>query len=183
MSFLLASMRWPVTFVLLLGGILHVFAILALPQNATKTRHYQLCMNNSVCRDRYMQAASNVSGNMSPVRFAREISALSFKIDVMLGGGEHAARLSSSDRQSLYEMILQKTVLDEDRCPPNSYWYWEDASQRGTCRCYIDRDCRSFTTAVCQDTTHASVFVLGIIFAVLILIDIIVHIVTDRYTQ
>lgn len=168
------------------AGRLAVFLLLgclaSLQGARANDNDYRLCMNNSICRDRYLQSAS--SGReilLSGTRFVRDTKGLANKMSLLAGSQD--ATLSPGDRMRLYELILLKTVFDEDRCPPNSYWRWSEETNQGECRCQIDRDCRVITTAVCHDTTHAAVFILGIILALLIVVDIFVRIIVDRYTK
>jgi len=142
---------------------------------------YDLCMGNSVCRDRYLQSASVEPEAMSQIRFEREMIGITSRMSLLVGN--QSETMENDDKMQLYEMILHKVVFDEDRCPPNSFWRWSQVDNRGECQCYIDRDCRATVTAVCHDTTHPAVFILGFIFVILIVLDIVVRIVTDRYTK
>lgn len=154
---------------------------------------YENCMSAAVCRNLYGQSAflNNNSvdphstgvltyalgQNVSLVRFEREMESRELKMEVLLG----ALPLDISERIELYEAILIKALLDESKCPPNSYWSWSPEEKKHICRCFIDRDCRTSTTTICHDTTHPAIFILLAFASLLLLIDIVVRIVTDRY--
>jgi hypothetical protein len=176
-------------------SVLIVFGIMAdlLHVSATVLEDYALCMNNSICRQLYLQSASPqfkttqvITGMRNDQwqreRFLYDSHSVDMKMNLLVGSVQ-APLLSTDQRLRLYELILHKKIFSEDQCPPNTFWRWSATSEKGECACYLDRDCRVETTAVCSDVVIHAHLVLTIIFIVLVVVSIIVRTMVDRYAQ
>jgi hypothetical protein len=163
------------------------------------TTDYQLCTQHTLCRDLYAQSWSDAR-RTTPLeaRFAKESKGTNAKMVALLSARNNpGVSLSLSNNTTaltntpldileklrLYELIIAKALMDENKCPPNTYWYWSDQLHKGECRCHVDRDCRVITTTVCHDTTNPTLFILIAVLIVEVLVLIIARLVTDRYTR
>lgn len=68
-------------------------------------------------------------------------------------------------------LIIGKLTLDSQRCPPNTYWQWDEAENVARCTCFFDRDCSQETTELCQDDIHPILLATMILIAVLIVFN------------
>jgi hypothetical protein len=80
---------------------------------------------------------------------------------------------------TIARLIIGKLALDPRRCPPNTYWYWNDDTNSSECNCYMDRDCTEAATVLCQDNLHGIILIVLIAVAVLIVVNIIIRMAYD----
>lgn len=112
----------------------------------------------------------------SPEIFEREIQ------DYLSGPKVQALGLLADgnrlgEEEAIARIILGRLVLTESRCPPNTYWRYDEVTQKGECHCFVDRDCSTTATLVCTDTSPPILMALAILTLVILAIDVLLHLI------
>lgn len=133
---------------------------------------YVACQERPFCREAFRRESS---GGMPPRDvFEEEVA------NYLNGAKMQALGLSDDGGEldaELARIVLGRLVLTESRCPPNTYWHYDEMRHKGECHCFVDRDCSTTATLVCTDSAPPILMALAVLSIVILLIDVLIHMV------
>ena len=109
------------------------------------------CETSPLCRSLFQQDHGDISTSRFEI-LLQNIPDVDLMNVTMIDQDTLASLLA--DRMALYQL-----VYSESRCPPNRYWFWNETTATGSCRCYFDSDCRIDILSLCHSQTHPIILI------------------------
>lgn len=135
---------------------------------------YAACQERAFCREAFRRESS---GSMPPRDiFEQEVQGYLSGPKMQALGLAPSSEGDATDTM-IARIVLGRLVLTESRCPPNTYWRYDEGAQKGECHCFVDRDCSTAATLVCTDTSPPILMALAVLTLVILGIDLLMHLI------